>query len=117
MSLNFNLEGIENYKEKCWLEMTNGGFKVHPLTDTLIWTSVFIGLNEITKANINEWVKRVKMYEHVMGALRVKEGKDVPLTQEEIESHIGLWTNATKKTKTMFNKQVAAWVEQKALEG
>ena len=56
MSLNWDITTIENAKELCWVEEEEDGeivTKLNPITDCLIWATLFIGMREITKKNLD----------------------------------------------------------------
>lgn len=117
MSLDFRLEKIANYEDLCWVEIPqeNGEdpkYRINPVTDALIWTTLIVGVPKITEKNVDEFHRRVRMFEHVCGPVLTKNcGTPSPLTREQIEQHIGLSTNADTCTVTQFNKKVAKWVE------
>lgn len=89
MALQWNVERIRNYKTVCWLESG----EMNPLTAALIHSSMSVGIGTITHDNAAEVYARTKILEAVNGHLLFKDGKPSPITFEDIESHIGLWTN------------------------
>ena len=127
MSLNFNFEEIKNYKELCWVESgeTNDAgeqlMKVAGVTDAIVWATIAIGMGSITEKNYVEFATRMVMWQGVVGTLLYcaeadDEGntflspKTVEL--EDVVAHIGLKTNASKKTRTQFMKDMERAVHE-----
>jgi len=109
MAIRWNLEDIKGYKELCFYEDKDpiqGGTMMCAVTESLIYATMFIGINEITKKNYLQFFARIKIYEKVQGALRSKGMKDIYYTLEEIEQHIGLGTNASTLTNRGFSLKI-----------
>jgi hypothetical protein len=147
MSLNFNFEAIADYKNTCWVKATMdatgqiGSFDikgkkpeqvhefVHPILDTIIWMTMVVGINRITKENAEEFVMRVRMIEALDGRKLVgfgpkyagpdadlltpgtfrKDGTgnyDRKLTTEVVAKFAGLTTNASSMTLAQFAKKL-----------
>lgn len=81
-------------------------------TEALIWTTMVIGLREITEDNADEFYKRIKMVEKVSGELCIKDSAPYFFTKEDIVKRIGLRTNSTVCTKAQFNKHVLGLLNQ-----
>lgn len=100
MSLDWHLDKIENYKEVCWIDHESGeGHRLNPVTEALIFNTMAIDIGNITKDNAAEVYARTKILESVNGCLLIKEGKDSPITIEDITAHIGLWCNVSFKPR------------------
>jgi len=99
MSLNFNLSQIKDHETFCW----NAQGQINPVTQTLIFLTMFTGLNKITPSNFGEFLRRVMLWERVYGALLMDDGWDRPITADDITAHIGLSTNASALTKRQFD--------------
>lgn len=106
MSLNYDLTAIpEDVRTVVATEADpiNGvavGDKVmNPVTRTLIWTTMGVGIGVINDDTLEEWVARVGLYQKLHGALMSRHDEeadtwvDRPLTREDIEAHKGLKTN------------------------
>tara|TARA_R100001594_G_scaffold150676_1_gene213507 strand:+ start:33714 stop:34049 length:336 start_codon:yes stop_codon:yes gene_type:complete len=100
MSLAWDITKVEDHESKCWIEV-DGGKRLNPTTESLIWECMAVGLQEITRKNAEGFYTR-----HVM--LSDSRGCRARFTLEDIKAHVGLWTNVSKTTKSQFNKKVAA---------
>lgn len=107
MSLDYNFTEIPKNSPT---DAENDETKMHPVLYTLIWATISIGLDEITWENVDEWVARLRMYEGVFGTfLNAKvDGKFQPtsLTRKDVETYIGMYTNASTLTRRQFTKRV-----------
>ena len=54
MALNWNIEDCKNYKE-----LTTD--KEWPITNALIWSTIAIGINEITSKNVKKVFTRIRI--------------------------------------------------------
>lgn len=92
----------------------DGEERWHPVTETLVFMSLFIGMPTITEGNAAEFYTRTRMYETVFGPSLIKDGEFAMLTWEHVQSHIGLRTNATPKTRAKFNGELTGYLRRKA---
>jgi len=103
MSLDWDLRGIENWKEKK---------ESNPYLDGMIWTTMYIGMPTITEKNVLTFYARMKLYNDTVGEIwgRTKdENGDFQTyfpTFEQTKDWIGLRTNATTYTPTQFLNQI-----------
>jgi len=113
MSLNWNLNGIKNYKEVCWVpipeseQTENERVQLNPTTDTMIWMTMIVGMPCITEKNADEFFARVRYHERLEGTLKMRrveggEPIEVYTTKEDVTKHIGLETNACNYTRREF---------------
>ena len=102
MSLNWNIENIENHKQVCFLE--DG--KMNPVTNALIWSTISVGLGSITDKNVDEFSARFRVIEKIHGPFVMKDGKDYYLTDEEIAAHIGLYCNVSNETRAQWASRI-----------
>ena len=105
MSLNFKLDKIKNYTEVC-----HKGEELHPVTNGLIWSTMTVGLGEITAKNIDEWLIRLALADKLFGTMMFvgsgpNERQPRPFTREELVAHIGLTTNVSNETRNQFTKR------------
>lgn len=113
MSLDFRLNNIKDFQTVCWEWRTPGvekdGKKLNPLTEGLIWSTMAIGLGEITEKNIDEWMARLAITDKLFGTMSVKwDGEkkiEMPYTREELVMHIGLTTNVTNEKRPSWLKR------------
>ena len=100
MSLNWSIENVENFKEVCWVPDPDDEEMVHlnPVTHNLIWTTISIGMGEITEKNAEEFYLRTSMWQRLSDLWTAEER----LTYEDVLRHIGLHTNVSYETKTKW---------------
>ena len=107
MSLDWYVEEIENFEELVWLPNDDGEtFHLNPVTNTLIWMTISVGMNEITKKNWPVFYGRVAALEGYGGSTGI--------TAKDVEAHIGLGTNASEMTAAAFEKKMLRVVEGKS---
>lgn len=83
-------------------------------TQSLVWLSLACGFRTITKENWVEVYRRVSLYEKVNGTIMRVSGEPYNVTASDVHDHIGLSTNASPKTTTVFNKQILQDIEDAA---
>lgn len=110
MSLNWDLTRIKDWEKVCLVvapedrpmaDIKKGDEVISEITEALIWTTLCIGMSEITEKNFKEFYKRMVMLDAVSGKTLIK-GR--PITLAEVEKHIGLRTNASRMTGAEFYK-------------
>lgn len=74
--------------------------------DSLIWASIPVGIAEITEDNAYEFYTRLAYYERVAGAGRHKDGESIYMQPGDVKRFIGLKTNVSRKTKTVFQRDM-----------
>ena len=95
MALHFELKNVKDFQTKCFSLMG----RINPKTEALIWTTMSVGMNKITEENYKEFHTRYTFANQLMGWVQ-----DISL--EDVQEHIGLWTNATERTWNQFTKIV-----------
>lgn len=96
MALDFNYGNVKDYKTVC---LTPEG-EIRKKTEAIIWGTMMIGLYEIKKSNLDEWMIRITMLNTVRpGTIDVNLG--------DLERHVGLRTNARSYTPAKFRKMMA----------
>jgi len=94
--------------------------KIHPVTNYLIWSSLLTGISSITKANVDEVFRRIAVLQKLEGAQIQyvdpisNDWIEIYLTRQDIENHIGLWTNASYLTATQFDKKIMERLSREA---
>ena len=105
MALTWDLTNIKDSKQVCWIETDEKNDKgepmydLNPITNVLIWGSMFVGMDIITEKTYKEFHKRLIEMEIVTGAGMLQAEK-VGANQEtykdsrqptldEIQLHIG----------------------------
>ncbi len=104
MSLNWKLTDIKDWEE-LWepanIEGDPQATQLNSRTESLIWATMNVGINRITKDNAAEFYRRY------VAASFVLSGKWKPyLTLADVERHVGLATNADTLTRTAFEKNL-----------
>ena len=80
---------------------------------TLIFLTMNIGMNEITKKNYKKFYNRLHFLENQLpsGAYLTYADEPYPYTEDMIKELIGLKTNATNLTKSKFVKNATQYAE------
>jgi hypothetical protein len=102
MSLNFELGGIENYRETGY----DRDGVLRPETKSLIFATMVVGIGRITEGNAAEFYARLHAFERLNGTYLTEQGKNVYLTPEDVRRHIGLTTNVANETRAKWLKRV-----------
>ena len=79
-----------------------GGVRLRGITETLIWMTMMVGINEISEKTATEFFARASLEEALWGAMRSKGDESVYVSIEDVRRHIGLKTNASPYTKTQW---------------
>lgn len=135
MPLNWSVKTVKDADDVCYFTATKtrtfdgvvrGEEYTHPITDSLVWATMSLGLNEITVANIDEWEKRLALAYNVgwisksvvfAGFADDGDIKWEPrmLTRDDLERHIGLETNASYESGSAWRKRVMERMEKEGL--
>lgn len=115
MALTWDLTEIENHKA-LWIETNETDsetgeplFKLDPVTECLIWISIATGMGDgwkLTRQYAPEFYARVKMLEKIGGPLLTRGSEPYDITWDDVKRHVGLQTNAGKKTRAEFVKNL-----------
>lgn len=106
MSLNWNAEKVpeETRTIVATADDRMRGIKagdriLNPVTETLVFSTMAIGIGVIDENTVDEFAARIDFYQRLNGALMLAwpEGSDQPepkfLTREDVVAHMGLSTN------------------------
>ncbi len=116
MPLNWRLSKIHDYEKLCWEPDPDAPNdpernRLKPLTNSLIWATIPVGINQITEKNFEKFFLRLSAIEQVSGTFlnEIRDDKIVerPITLAEVKQHIGLWTNASSLTDAQFRGNLA----------
>jgi hypothetical protein len=125
MSLNWDLTRIEDHEELCFEEVRdeNGNvetdpetgkpcYRLNPLTEALIFATMYLQLGEITEANYEEFWWRARLYslttdrKMLMRRITDDEGNEtiehVDPSLEDVQRHIGLQCNVRSESTAKF---------------
>ena len=118
MALNWNMENVKDVDA-----LHNTGDNAAPkgstedvigdvewaISNSLIWATMYIGLDIIKESNLDEWEFRLTMHQLLHGPmLNTGTGAGVYLTREHLERRVGLYTNAGSMTRAAFIKRSTA---------
>ena len=103
MSLNWSIEEVEDFEEKCFIHNEDGTRRLSEVTNALVWSTIGVGIGEITEKNWREYAYRLDLYQTLFGPLLTQvdddgKAKPRPLTPLEVRDHIGLHTNVSIET-------------------
>jgi len=91
MSLNWDISKVKDWKTK------KKSKRNRAVLEALIWATMGIGIRKITKKNLIKFYARLVAWEHIRGAfLYTKSGKPAYITFDELQTWIGLETNANE---------------------
>ena len=124
------MTNIKDSKQVCWIETDEKNDKgepmydLNPITNVLIWGSMFVGMDIITEKTYKEFHKRLIEMEIVTGSgmLRAEKTGDNETTYldtrqptlEEIQLHIGLKTNASRMESRKWGSNLRRIVKEEA---
>jgi len=120
MSLNWDVTNVKGFKELAYedvgvvYEDAGGEVRVRRAAESLIFATMFTGINTITEKNVEEFFLRIYMWEKSFGALRFSNGEPKFFTLKEIVPFIGLKTNASPLTKAQFKNNLARSLREMA---
>lgn len=108
MPLRFWLDKIEDHKNVCYIgsEDDPDGVHIQPLTRSLIFLTLNVGIGEITERNADEFYARLHIIERIQGASTRLGGEEVYTTPQEVRAHIGLRTNVPTETRARWAKRM-----------
>lgn len=111
MALNYELGSIKNYKFVCYIgEEGSDERRMNPVTETLIFGTMAVGLGGITDKNVDEFAARFRVMEKIHGAFLYKFNEDVRedwfLSDEDFIAHIGLACNVTNETRAKWASRI-----------
>lgn len=105
MSLNWNVEQIENYESVCWVGEGDDRH-MNPVTHALIFATLSVGLGSITDSNAAEFYARLNIVEKLQGPFVVMGGEGVSITPQEVKAHIGLTCNVGNETRAQWARRL-----------
>ena len=117
MPLTWDLTTVKNSKKMCWVPCKDeeGKFELGAVTNTLIWSTILIGMNSITEKNSKEFHKRLIEFEVIHGeGMLIENGKNRQPTLEEIQLHAGLKTNANLMESRKWGNSIKRMVKEEA---
>lgn len=89
-------------------------YRLRNIVETMIWSTMAIGIGEITEKNVNEVARRMAIYEQIRGPMRRNAEGGVYYTREEIARLVGLSTNVfPKEPEAQWKRRIldSVWSE------
>ena len=124
MALTWDLRGIKDSDNLCYIEDNQGVShtdgqkhrKMSPITNTLIWSTMFVGFSRITDKNYKQFHKRLIELELASGGglLVAEDGHSRQPTIHEVKSHVGLITNASVQSNSQWSRNIARIIQETA---
>ena len=119
MSLDWGLDEIKDWKKVCYEPGDDEDSKrMSPVTNSLIWETMTVGIGRITEKNWEEFARRLHVSQQVNGGCILEKvggkRKERFITPGEVRNHIGLHTNASPKTSNVFMKDMYKSMVRKA---
>jgi hypothetical protein len=103
-------------------EYRKGDRLMSPITNALIWGTMFVDMGAITEENVDEFFARTAVHEKLSGAYlsetnnETGETKPRPITLQDVRDHIGLKTNVSTLTRAKWMKRVLDYAMKDAVE-
>lgn len=119
MALHWDLTEIEDHENRCFYHDENGaegpGNYMEPVTNALIWSTMGIGMGEITADNYEEFYRRLVAMALATGStMLLSDGKNRPITLAEVKAHIGLKCNVSYENPLAFQMKLGRRVTERA---
>lgn len=124
MSLDWSIERVPNYKERCWVDIPpeeqnrmTGEVRLDDDTNALIWGSIMVDMGSITVRNIDEWCFRIQFLRRVgIDWIQYFDDNDNIVgfypSRCAVEDHIGLSTNVTTMTRAKWLNKIKRRLER-----
>lgn len=122
MKLDWNIGGIKGSLALWEPNAKRTQERLNPVTDALVWATLVIGMNRITRRNWRRFAARVLAAQAVLDPLVLGLDGDGNLrpalvTPADVERHIGLRTSAPCLTAAQFERKIAYWTGSKCTGG
>lgn len=99
------------------LEFINSSEVEKSKTEVIIWASLIINIDKITKKNYKDYYNRINIYEKLVHTcLLDNNNNEYYLTLQDIKNRIGLKTNVTNKSDSAFMKHMIKLCKQNIKE-
>jgi hypothetical protein len=95
MSLDYDLTKVADVDTVCFYKDDTGVKRLVPLTEALIFFTIFADIGKITEKSAHEFTVRLRAYERAFEPLMKadKKRKFNYITEAQVRQHIGLVTN------------------------
>jgi hypothetical protein len=86
---------------------TDGERRLNPVTQTIVFATMNVGMPRITEKNADVFFARVRLWEKLMGAgTHDAHLNEILVSASDVREHIGLFTNASSMTNTQFRTRL-----------
>lgn len=113
MGLTWDVSKVNSYEANYPdLVDADGRRKWNPITESIVWLTMFCGTPTITEANHEDVAQRFTVWQRINGSM-LSNGYIVTL--KDVRQHIGMHTNVSSKTEAAFLKEMGKqlWIEAK----
>jgi|3_EtaG_2_1085321.scaffolds.fasta_scaffold180788_2 hypothetical protein len=118
MALTWDLRGIKDNDNLCYINKSENEpqGEMSAITNTLIWSTMFVGFSKITDKNYKQFHKRLIELELASGGglLVADDGHSRQPTIHEVKSHVGLITNASVQSNSQWSRNIARIIQETA---
>lgn len=107
MSLDFNFQDMidrlgRDEFDRITDRPVEGSDKWHPVTETLIWTCMAVGVPGIHGKYIDKFIARTQALQAISGGDILSKSGRIHITEEDIRAHEGLRTNVSAESDAKF---------------
>tara|TARA_R110002020_G_scaffold56750_1_gene156736 strand:+ start:301 stop:693 length:393 start_codon:yes stop_codon:yes gene_type:complete len=118
MALTWDLRQIKDSDNLCYINKSENEpqGEMSAITNTLIWSTMFVGFSKITDKNYKQFHKRLIELELASGGglLVADDGHSRQPTIHEVKSHVGLSTNASVQSNSQWSRNIARIIQETA---
>lgn len=113
MALLAEYDQIKGFKSLCY-EKVDEGLRLNPITQTLVFSTMYIFMDSITEKNWEQFYERIGAWERAFGPMTSimdrrfkKMWREQYITPKDVRDHIGLSVNVAPKSDAYFNRHLA----------
>ena len=118
MALTWDLRQIKDSDNLCYINKSENEpqGEMSAITNTLIWSTMFVGFSKITDKNYKQFHKRLIELELASGGglLVADDGHSRQPTIHEVKPHVGLSTNASVQSNSQWSRNIARIIQETA---
>lgn len=118
MALVAEYNQIKGFKSLCY-QKAGDGYRLKPITQTLVFATMYIHMDSITKENWKDFYRRIAAWEKVFGPSssvpdrrRKSRWREQYITPKDVHNHIGLTVNVMPKSDAYFYKRLVTMLRR-----
>jgi hypothetical protein len=118
MALVAEYNQIKGFRSRCYKKVGEG-YQLKPITKTLVFATMYIHMDSITKENWKDFYHRIAAWEKVFGPSasildrrRKSRWREHRITPEDVRNHIGLAVNVVPKSDAYFYKRLVTMLRR-----